>query len=387
MTMTDMLLQMTLQNSWQLPQISQPSQAAGPQNKQGSRFQSLLEQRKEQLSQTQEQPSGSQPTAEDAASPEAEEKPAPGQQEASPELLASAAAPMMLDIPVLPAQQAAPLEGALPTAVPQIQAEASAVPALAGQLAQPQPSTQQPAQATQVQEVPSQPNAPDGKAAVQAPTPLAATAPQQEEAAAAPTFQSQAQDRPGQEFAQSQPSPTPGQELENAVVEHWQAPLFQDVEAAPVRVGDAVVDMSAPAQEVETSLANVLKSAMDQGEQQLTIKLSPANLGTVVAEFTRTPQGVLHVVLHAETEQTAKLLGDHASSLGLLLQDSGRGQVRVEVPQPQQGQQLWQQNQENSHSQQQQQQQQQQQHAPRQETETFLHQLRLGLVGRDAYAV
>ena len=197
--------------------------------------------------------------------------------------------------------------------------------------------------------------------------------------------QNPAQENLTQDLTQPKTTQNSGQELEDVAVEHVQTPLFQKTEAVPVRVGDAEVDMTAPSQQVEKSLTSVLKSALDQGDQRVEIKLSPANLGTVVAEFTRTPQGVLHVVLHAETEQTAKLLGDHASSLGLMLQDSNRGEVRVEVPQPQQGQQLWQQNEENS--QRQQQQQQQRQNTPRQESESFLHQLRLGLVGMEARAV
>ena len=82
----------------------------------------------------------------------------------------------------------------------------------------------------------------------------------------------------------------------------------------------------------------------------------------------------------------AKLLSEHANTLGLMLQDSTRGEVRVEVPQPHQGQQPWQQPDQNG-GQQQQQQQQQQRQVPKQEADSFLHQLRLGLLQSGPEAV
>lgn len=377
MNMTDMLLQMTLQASWQLPQLSQSGQTAAAQDQQGTSFQDLLEQRREDLTQTgKTEADNSQP--EDKEVPVAGTEPDQEQQTPNLEAVAAAVAPMAMPNIVIPAEQeaAAPvveavvLDASQTMSLPvgqQVQAEQAPV-AETGvpQMSQPQQSLQTDGSVPQVQ-------------------PAAHEVPAAEVPKVSDNTQNTAQENLTQDLTQPKASQNPNQELENVVVEHVQTPLFQGAEAVPVRVGDAQVDMTAPTQEVEKSLANVLKSALDQGDQRLEIKLSPANLGTVVAEFTRTPQGVLHVVLHAETEQTAKLLGDHASSLGLLLQDSNRGEVRVEVPQPQQGQQLWQQNEENS--QRQQQQQQQQQHTPRQESETFLHQLRLGLVGMDARAV
>lgn len=378
MNMTDMLLQMTLQASWQLPQLSQSGQTAAAQDQQGTSFQDLLEQRREDLTQTgKTEVDNSQP--EDKEVPVAGTEPDQEQQTPNLEAVAAAVAPMAMPNIVIPAEQeaAAPVVEAVVLDAPQTMS----LPV--GQQVQ---AEQAPVAETGVPQMsqPQQPLQTDGSVPQVQPT--AHEVPAAEVPKVSDNTQNTAQENLTQDLTQPKASQNPNQELENVVVEHVQTPLFQGAEAVPVRVGDAQVDMTAPTQEVEKSLANVLKSALDQGDQRLEIKLSPANLGTVVAEFTRTPQGVLHVVLHAETEQTAKLLGDHASSLGLLLQDSNRGEVRVEVPQPQQGQQLWQQNEENSQRQQQQQQQ-QQQHTPRQESETFLHQLRLGLVGMDARAV
>lgn len=183
-----------------------------------------------------------------------------------------------------------------------------------------------------------------------------------------------AEDRQGEQSTRQTDSP----QVTDSVT-GWETQLFGQTEQMPVKVGEVVtVDTTAPAPEMEQSLGKALNRGLEDGAQRLEIQLSPANLGTVTAEFIRSPEGALHVVLRAENPEAAKLLGDHAGALGLLLQDGTRGEVRVEVPQPQQDQQPWQQpDQEGGR---QQQQQQQQRHAPRQETESFLHQLRLGLV-------
>lgn len=380
MNMTDMLLQMTLQNSWQLPQIGQ---ATGTQNQQGSRFQDLLEQRKEDLTQKGGTEAG-QDRPEDVNVSNDHTQP---DQETMPSTLEAAAASMVpasLVNQLIPAEQEnVPMVGLDLVEMPQAEGMTQPMTLLEGQ--------QTPVAQTQTVEAVmpqvAQPQQPvQQEAPVVQPQPLGQETALADQPVVAADTQNTAQETLTQDLTQSKSSQSQNQELEQVVVEHWNTPLFRETETVPVRVGDTAVDMTAPAQEVEKSLANMLKDALSQGEQRVEIKLSPANLGNIVAEFTRTPQGVLHVVLHAETEQTARLLSDHASSLSLMLQDGNRGEVRVEVPQPQQGQQLWQQNQENA-QQQQQQQQRQPQHTPRQESETFLHQLRLGLVGMEERAV
>lgn len=155
-----------------------------------------------------------------------------------------------------------------------------------------------------------------------------------------------------------------------------ETPVFAHTEHMPVKVGEAV-DTTAPAPQLEQALEKTLTRGLKDGAEHLEIRLTPEHLGTVQAEFTRTADGTLHVVLRAENAEAAKLLGDHAGALGALLQDSNHGSVRVEVPQPQQEQSQWQQP--DQQGGQQHQQQQQQHRAPRQEAESFLHQLRLGL--------
>ena len=74
--------------------------------------------------------------------------------------------------------------------------------------------------------------------------------------------------------------------------------------------------------------------ALELGQQKVALRLSPEHLGNLAVELTRSDAGVLQVVLRAENEQTAHLLREHASTLGMLLQSSGQGEVRVEFPSP-----------------------------------------------------
>lgn len=396
MNMTDMLLQMTLQSTWQLPQVSQSAgQTANSQSQTGTTFQDLLNQRREDLQTGQDEGGVKEPEAgETPAVQPSEDEDQEDEDQVDLQAVASEAAPMLLSdlVPVQenfveqtgpaggPAVQTVTLEAAAPdgqTAQMTVQA-----PVQTQQAVQPQTQVQeQPQQAVQAQETAVQPQNPQ----TQAQTAPAAVPQGQEPVVQTAQPQTGAQQDLPQDLTQSAAPQSETESLQDVTVEHFQTPLFREVESTPIRVGDGeAVDMTAPTQEVDRSLGDLLKNAVDQGEQRLEIKLSPANLGSVTAEFIRSPEGVLHVVLHAETEQTAKLLSDHASTLGIILQDSTRGEVRVQVAQPQENQSAWQHpDQEGG---QQQQQRSQQQNTSRQEGESFLHQLRLGLVqmGPDA---
>ena len=119
-------------------------------------------------------------------------------------------------------------------------------------------------------------------------------------------------------------------------------PLFEESASLPQRVGDAPV-VDTQSEQMDSTLANQITSALDSGEQRLELKLTPEHLGNVVVEMSRTPEGVLHVVLHVESEQAAKLLSEHSGTLGVLLQSSQQGEVRIEVQRPDQSEQPWQQ--------------------------------------------
>ena len=174
---------------------------------------------------------------------------------------------------------------------------------------------------------------------------------------------------------------TSGQEKENNsqvfVVESSQRPVFGHMEAMPVQVGETSVDLSVSPQQADVNLAQALHGAVEQGSQYVKLTLTPEHLGSVVAEFTQSPEGVLHVMLHAETEQTMRILEEHVQSLGVMLQEKGNGPVQIEVnqSQAQTGHQF-----DHDGSQQQHARQQPRQHAPEKEHESFIQQLRLGLV-------
>lgn len=400
MNMTDMLLQMTMQAAWQVPNVSQSNGSSqSSANSQGTSFQELLDQRRDQLTQQSgDKTNGTQkPEDNTAQEPADPTQPQPEEQPETMELQAAALAPFLMNqtvtiTPVVQQGEVAP-EAAVTTPVqtltpvvettvdgnavqmPQVQADNGLTQQVQPQQAQVIGQAQEPQQTQQTNQSADALNGQN----------VSAQQTQETVVTTQQTAQQSQQDQ-AQDLTQSAPQNSQDQKLDDAAVSSWQTPLFQDVEATPVRVGDAEVDMTAPAQEVENKLGDMLKTALQQGEQRLEIKLTPANLGTVVAEFTRSPEGILHVVLHAENEQTARLLSDHASSLGMLLQENTNSQVRVEVPQPQQSQSMWQQP-DDQQQQQHQQQQQQQQHTPRQEAETFLHQLRLGLVENQTEAV
>ena len=155
-------------------------------------------------------------------------------------------------------------------------------------------------------------------------------------------------------------------------------PLFRDVEAVPVKVGETpVADTAKP--DLDAQLAKQIGSTLENGAQQVKIQLTPESLGTLTIDLTRTQDGALQVVLHTTTEKAADLLSQHAENLGALLQSNTQNTVQVEVQRQEQNQQFQQQSQ-----QQNQQHGQDRQHSPRQQSgEDFLQQLRLGLVTLD----
>lgn len=166
-------------------------------------------------------------------------------------------------------------------------------------------------------------------------------------------------------------------------------PLFRDVEAAPVKVGEAAYtpEQTAETQDVSTQISSQLTQALEQGASRVEIQLTPESLGRVTVEITQTPDGMLHIALNAERSETRGLLEKHAANLQMIL---GRGQepVQVEVQRQEESQQN--QNQQNPYdghsgnqqSRQEQQEQHRQQHP--QQSQDFFHQLRLGLVSVEA---
>ena len=155
-------------------------------------------------------------------------------------------------------------------------------------------------------------------------------------------------------------------------------PLFEGVDSMPQRVGDVPLDTQA--EDFDNRLSGKISQALDSGAQRLELKLSPGHLGEVTVELLQDGEGALHVVLHTDNNQAAKLLSEHSGTLGMMLQNGRQGEVHVEVHHQNTDGQPWQLRQEEGHSGQEQQQQQQQHRRSQERTDEFLHQLRLGLV-------
>jgi len=169
-------------------------------------------------------------------------------------------------------------------------------------------------------------------------------------------------------------------ELQDAGAE--ETPVFEEVEAVPVKVGEAPKAEKAeqPEQPMEKQITPRLAEALQNGETHVEIQLTPENLGKVTVEMTLSKDGGLVVQLHAENRETQSLLSKNSSGLEALLGRETQQEVRVEVPRQEESQRqdLYEQQQEHH-------QQRRQEEHRRQETssEDFLQQLRLGLIPLD----
>lgn len=157
-------------------------------------------------------------------------------------------------------------------------------------------------------------------------------------------------------------------------------PLFKDVEAAPVKVGENFqLDTQEP--DMDDRLADAIRFAAQQGLKQIEIKLSPENLGSLTVKLTQSADGALQVVLHAANSKAANLLSQHLDGLNAALQGfSQNSEVRVEVQRGEDSQQAQQQQQQQADPDGHNRQRQEQQRQERQEhSEDFVQRLRLGL--------
>ena len=162
-------------------------------------------------------------------------------------------------------------------------------------------------------------------------------------------------------------------ELQDAEVE---APVFKEVKAVPVKVGEA--PKTEANQPVEDQIVPKVSEALQSGETRVELQLNPENLGKVTVEMTWKDDGGLVVQIHAENRETQNLLNKNASGLEALL---GR-EVQVEVPRQEESQRqdLYEQQQQQHRHQQQQEERREQRKSHPGDTENFLQQLRLGLI-------
>lgn len=111
-------------------------------------------------------------------------------------------------------------------------------------------------------------------------------------------------------------------------------PVFHDVKAAPVKVGEVhrPVDVEEP--DAPQQLAGQITQALERGETTVQIQLNPANLGSVTVELTRDAAGQLSIWFHPETARAAAILQEHSGALLNTLHNSGEPAVIVAVATP-----------------------------------------------------
>lgn len=167
--------------------------------------------------------------------------------------------------------------------------------------------------------------------------------------------------------------------LENPDLPQSAEPVFRDVKAAPIKVGEAQQPEQSQKADINQQIAGPLNQALAQGQTKVEIHLNPEYLGSVKVEIFQSAEGILRVALTAESSETRGLLEKHAANLQSLL--SGREQQGVEVEiqrqQPQEGQNQNHLNEDGRNGQNQQQRQQRRQQND--DGQDFLQKLRLGL--------
>lgn len=153
-------------------------------------------------------------------------------------------------------------------------------------------------------------------------------------------------------------------------------PLFEQVEATPIKVAEPV---QADTPEFPVQLAKQINTAAVEGANTIEVQLTPYELGKITIRLTMTEDG-MQISMHSANSKTVRLLAEHAANIGALVEQNQSGTVSVSVeheqPNAQQNQYAQQERQGNG----QQQQQQGNRHAQAQ-NDDFIQQLRLGLAG------
>lgn len=161
-------------------------------------------------------------------------------------------------------------------------------------------------------------------------------------------------------------------------------PLFHETESVPVKVGERYQTLDTQKPEMEKQLAGTIHDAVQAGAERVEIHLAPQNLGSLVIEMVKNPDGALQVVLHASSAKAEGLLNQHLDGLHTALQGYGREEVRLEVQRGQESQeQHFKHADPDGRGQHQGRQQQERREENPSDGREFLQRLRLGLFGAD----
>lgn len=369
-------LMSTLLANTQLPQAAPPAKK-GESSAQKDGFQKLLEQKQTDAPQPAKPEKAETPQkpqeAQDAEKLQETETPVQagpkGQKELEDQMALAAMA--MLQNPVVPVEQAL---------TPEVQAEAAAdeiAPLAAETLLTPETrglaqEAEQPVLEAPVEE--GEAPAADQKVLAEE-LPQTIKTPEASQEAEGRTVEIKVETGKDEVRETEAPDTEEGPEFQSMETE---APVFEDVKAVPVKVGEA--PKAAETQEpVEKQIGPKLAEALQNGETRVEIQLTPENLGKVTVEMTWSRDGGLVVQLHAENRETQNLLSKNTAGLEQLLGREAQQEVRVEVPRQEESQR------QDLYEQQQEQHRQRQQEQRRKQAsgEDFLQQLRLGLIPLD----
>ena len=152
-----------------------------------------------------------------------------------------------------------------------------------------------------------------------------------------PETVAEGRDKPEVTVQKAQPDSKPQDEEMDSNVEQESQPVFQDVKAAPVKVGDAhLVHFAQEPVEPENSqqLAGLLSRAMQEGADMVLVQLNPIELGSVTIELSRTAAGELTIVMNPDNARAANILNAHAENLIASLAEKGENVVSVHVNMP-----------------------------------------------------
>lgn len=273
-----------------------------------------------------------------------------------------------------PAQIRTPARTAEPPVQTRVQDAGTAAPAeapAAEETAEPRLAVQVPGEASRTPE--TRPEA--SEAAREVPAAEKTTAEASVEAAP------EQSERAGSDLPETEDAPAEDAvPAENVQVERLGEPLFQDVEAAPVKVAEPGEPIPLESGEGVEKLAEALTGELNAGDVKVELTLVPESLGRITVEIVHSEDGAIRVALSASDRGAEKLLTQRSGELQSALAGSGRDNVRVEVRESAEDRQqpdLL--NSDDAREQEQQRQQQRQRQSPRHETDDFIQQLRLGL--------
>ena len=115
-------------------------------------------------------------------------------------------------------------------------------------------------------------------------------------------------------------------------------PVFRETQSVPVKVGERYETVDTQKPEMDNQLADVIRGAVQTGQERIEIHLAPQNLGSLVIEMTKDANGALQVVLHASNARAAGVLNQHLDGLHTALQGYSQEEVHVEVQRGQESQ-------------------------------------------------